>query len=727
MWLRVLLGLVGLFLLLIIAAVAYLWTMPFPAANPQPQATIVYDANGHVLASFSEQFRVNVPLNRVPNVVINAVVSTEDRHFFSEGAINPVSIGRATIADVTGHNLQGASTITQQYVKQMYLSPKRTVVRKLEEIVLAVRLSEKDSKRQILQGYLNTIYWGRGAYGVEAASRVYFGKDVNQLGLPQASLLAALIRDPEAADPALNPHLARQQQTETLNAMVRDEKITRAQAAAVEKTPFAAYVVPPPSQATKAQAGALGDDYFLSAVRQELYAKYGRPVVDGGGLRVTTTFDPSLQAEAYGTVYGHSSQALNPAAGDPSAAVVSLDSNGDVKAMVGGQNYAASTVNLALGKAGGGSGRQAGSTFKAFMLAALISEGYSVQSVLPAPPKVVVPGGNVNGTPWVVTNYEGEATAPRMNLIDATAKSVNTVYAQVVAKLGAAKLDSMAEAMGINPNELPGAYDSQVLGSADVSPLEMTAAYATLSNGGVYHNPILVTKVTTANGHSLPLPVNPQSRQVLTPSQAAIETYVLQHVVANGTGTAAGGVGSQIAGKTGTTENAGDAWFIGYTPKLTTSVWMGYANTEKSMDGFRGLRSIAGGTLPAQFWHDYMAQALAADPQYSGTFPAVGYLGGKTLVPFVLRGDVVQVGTTASSSPPISLTPPSLVPMATTSTTPTSVPPQTQGSSTTTSTPTSSSTSSSTTTSSTTSPSTTTTTTTTPPSTSAGSTSNSRP
>ena len=232
-------------------------------------------------------------------------------------------------------------------------------------------------------------------------------------------------------------------------------------------------------------------------------------MVDGDGLRVTTTLDPTLQSEAYNAVYGPNSNALNPAAGDPSGALVSIDSSGAVKALVGGQNYATSTVDLALGTAGGGSGRQAGSTFKAFMLAELLKDGYSVQSVFPAPPEVVLPHGNANGTPWSVTNFEDETGDPQLSLIDATALSVNTVYAQVVDRIGAAKLDAMAEALGINPSELPGAYPSQVLGTADVSPLEMAAAYATFADGGVYHSPLLITKVTTANGTPLPLPVPP--------------------------------------------------------------------------------------------------------------------------------------------------------------------------------------------------------------------------
>ncbi|HET9075642.1 MAG TPA: transglycosylase domain-containing protein [Acidimicrobiales bacterium] len=661
-WLRWLGGAFLIFLLLVGGAIAYLWSQPFPKAAPEPQATVVYDAGGKPLATFSEQYRVEVPLSQVPPVVVNAVVSTEDRHFFTEGALNPTSIVRAAFDDITGRGgLQGGSTITQQYVKQAYLNSKRTLVRKIKEAALAIRLSQKESKKQILGNYLNIIYWGRGAYGVEAASRVYFGKDVGQLGLREASLLAGLIREPETADPAHDPALARKNQTETLNAMVRDKKITRAQAVAVENTPFSSYVLPPPSQVTKVQSQLSGQDYFLAAVRQQLYAKYGRRLVDGGGLRVTTTLDPTLQQQAYNSVYGKGPGALNPAGGDPSAALVSVDDQGRVRALVGGQNYARSHVDLALGAAGGGSGRQAGSTFKAFMLAELIKEGYSVQSVVPAPPKVELPRGNANGSPWVVTNYEGESVAPYMNIVQATAMSINTVYAQVVARIGAAKLDSMAEAMGINPRELKGAYPSQVLGSAEVSPIEMAAAYATFADGGVYHAPVLVTKVTTASGRSLPLPVKPSSRKVLDPAQAATESYVLQQVVRSGTGAAAGNLPVPVAGKTGTTQNAGDAWFIGYTPKLTTAVWMGYAASDKSMDGFRGISGVSGGSIPAQLWHSYMAAVLRSDPGYGGLFPSTVDLGGQQLRVWPLSGDQILVSApnaTPVTSPPTAYLPP---------------------------------------------------------------------
>jgi penicillin-binding protein 1A len=340
---------------------------------------------------------------------------------------------------------------------------------------------------------------------------------------------------------------------------------------------------------------------------------------------------------------------------------------------VGGQNYAKSAVDLALGRAGGGSGRQAGSTFKAFMLAYLIKAGYSVQSVLPAPVQYVVPKGNANGSPWQVTNYEHESVAPQMNVIDATALSVNTVFAQLVDRLGASHLDATAEALGIDRAELPAAYPSQVLGSADVSPLEMAAAYATFAAGGVYHPPVLITKVTRANGASMSWPKPPTPRRVLDPNQAAVESYVLQQVVARGTGTAAGGVGSPVAGKTGTTENAGDAWFIGYTPNLTTALWMGYADNARSMDGFRGLSNVAGGTIPAELWHDYMARALASFPVYGGSFPAVTSLGGNLLnppAPFAApRTTGAPAPTTTTTSVPSPTAPPTTTKPSTTTTT----------------------------------------------------------
>jgi penicillin-binding protein 1A len=658
-WRRWLFGIALLGFAVIAGGLYYLSQIPLPSPAPLKQTTFIYDSTGtHVLASFSEQNRVNVSIKQVPQVVINAVVSTEDRHFFTEGALNPVSIVRAFISDIRGSGtLQGASTITQQYVKQTYLSSQRSLTRKIREAALAIRVARSESKQEILQNYLNTIYWGRGAYGVQAAAQVYFGKDVSQLGLPEASLLAGLIRQPETADPTRDPAQARINQTDTLKAMQRDKKITAAEASRVEALPFSSYVL---SSAKAATADPSGASYFISAVRQELDAKYTPAVVDGGGLRVTTTLDPTLQGEAYNAVYGNNTDALNPAAGEPSGALVSIDGNGAVKALVGGQNYKTSSVDLALGTAGGGSGRQAGSTFKAFMLAYLIKAGYSVESTFPAPPEVVFPHGNTGGTPWQVANFKGETVPPTLSLVDAAALSVNTVFAQVVDALGAGNLDQMAEALGIKPTELHGVL-SEVLGTADVSPLEMAAAYATFANQGVYHAPLLITKVTTASGKVLPLPVQPQTRVVLSSDQATVLNYVLQQVVLRGTGTAALGLGTPVAGKTGTTEKSTDGWFIGYTPHLTTAVWMGYAASSKPMDGFRGVNNLTGGTIPAGLWRNYMAAALASYPQYAGDFPPAYNLGGTTLNPPPPSGlqFPLGLGTTTTTAPPTTTTTPS--------------------------------------------------------------------
>jgi membrane peptidoglycan carboxypeptidase len=224
------------------------------------------------------------------------------------------------------------------------------------------------------------------------------------------------------------------------------------------------------------------------------------------------------------------------------------------------------------------------------------------------------------------------------------------VYAQVVARIGAGKLDSMARAMGIRPAELRGSYPSQVLGTADVSPLEMAAAYSTFAAGGVYHTPVLITRVTKADGGHLPLPVVPSTRDVLTPAQAAAATYVLEQVVQRGTGAAAGRVGSPVAGKTGTTEHSSDAWFVGYSPGLTAAMWMGHADSTRSMDGFRGLPQVTGGTIPAQIWHNFMAAALRSFPGYGGAFPAVPDLGGRVLTPLPLAGGVVGARAPATTT-----------------------------------------------------------------------------
>ena len=650
---------------LVAGGIYYVAQAPLPKAPTLAQTSFVYDSAGNVLASFDAgQNRVDVSLRQVPQVLIDAVVSTEDRHFFTEGALNPVSTLRALWSDLSGGNLQGGSTITQQYVKVTYTAAQRTIARKIKEAVIAEKVDRKYTKTQILQDYLNTIYFGRGAYGVEAASKAYFGENVGRLGLAQASLLAGLIHDPEGDDPAHDPTAARQRQAVVLAGMLRDHKVSAAQVRVVETTPMSSYVEGPTVGTGITMNVANGDQYFIDDVRQQLIARFGPAVVYGGGLRVTTTLDPTLQADAYNAVY-RAAGSLDPAKGDPAGALVSVDDQGNVRAMVGGQNYATSQVNLALGKAGGGSGRQAGSTFKAFLLAQLVKEGYSVDSQLPAPPEVVVAHGNSNGSSWVVKNFESESPGKAVSIVDATAQSINTVFAQLVEKIGPAALEQIAIQMGISPSEI-GDYPSLVLGAAAVSPLEMASAYSTFADGGVHSPASVITKVTTANGTPLPWP-HPAAKAVLDAHSAAVVDYTLEQVVQRGTGTAAS-VGVPLAGKTGTTDNSTDAWFIGYTPTLTTAVWMGYPQGSRPLSNFRGYTSIQGGTIPAQLFEHFMAAVLRGSggpgsPWGGASFPPPGSLGGQYL--YVTPANEQEIsfpeglGTTTTTAPPTSTVPPS--------------------------------------------------------------------
>jgi penicillin-binding protein 1A len=618
---RRLLFLAGLLLFTALAGVLFLLSrVPLPTVQPTAQTTFLYDSHHRQLAELNAgQNRVDVPLSQVPRVVIDAVVSTEDRNFFHHAGVDPVGLARAVVADLrSGGAVQGGSTITQQYVKSAYVGNQRTVFRKLREAVLAVKVERRYTKSQILERYLNIIYLGRGAYGVQAAAQAYFGRDVGSLGLPEASLLAGLIRSPETADPDRSPEVARSRRLATLKSMARDHKISAAQRDATARSPLDALSARQVAPAVTDPAH--GTQYFAEYIRQQLVSQFGEKTVYGGGLRVTTTIDLDLQQKAYDAVYGY----LNRP-GDPAAALVAIDDQGRVKAMVGGRDYGQSQVNLALGGEGGGTGRQAGSTFKAFLLAETIKEGYSVQSSFAGPPEVVIPHADQNGRDYTVTNFNHEDAGPSINLIDATAHSVNTVYAQVEQAIGPQHLVDMAHQLGVtSPLQ---ANASLVLGSSDVSVLEMAGAYSTFADRGLHISPQAIADVTTADGTALPRPAQTRS-QVLDRATADQVTYCLQQVVLRGTGTKAQ-FGKPVAGKTGTTTDYGDAWFIGYTPTLTTAVWMGYPEgSAHQMTDVRGIK-VEGGSYPAILFSRFMTAATqGVDP---GTFHTVSTFPGRTL------------------------------------------------------------------------------------------------
>ncbi|MEY2468201.1 MAG: penicillin-binding protein, partial [Actinomycetota bacterium] len=475
---RRILFLFGLLAFTAVAGVLFVLSrVPLPDAVPPAQTTFLYAADGSRLATLTgRENRISVPLKDVPRVVRRAVLATEDRHFYEHNGVDPIGLARATVNDLRGGRLQGGSTITQQYVKNTYVGRERTVWRKLKEAVLAVKLERELDKDELLERYLNTVYFGRGAYGVQAASQAWFGKDVGQLGLREAAYLAGLIRAPTSADVVKDPVTAEARRHRTLQSMVKTRDITTDDQKEVEAQPLASYVVTANHAAPKVVAAEAGTEYVVDYVRRLLVRDYGEQATFGGGLRVTTNIDIGAQRAAYTAVYG----ILNRAS-DPSGALVAVDKDGKVRALVGGRNFDVSNVNLAVGREGGGRGRQPGSTFKPFLLAEIVREGYTLESSFPAPPELVLPKADA-GKDWHVNNYEGESFGGNLNLIEATRNSVNTVFAQAEIAIGPEKLMKEARDLGITAPLRPVA--SLVLGTVEVSPLDVASAYSTLARGG---------------------------------------------------------------------------------------------------------------------------------------------------------------------------------------------------------------------------------------------------
>ncbi len=588
-----------------------------PAQKPAfvARPTTVYDNTGQVIGVF-RQFELTVPIQPtdVPQVLKDAVVASEDQRFYSHRGVDIEGIARAARAIYDeGEIVQGASTITQQYVRAAYLNNSVTWSRKLREAILATQLERKMTKQEILFNYLNTTYFGSGSYGVGAAAVQYFGKPVNNLTLSEAAMLAGAIPAPTVYSPRVDLAQAEDRRKIVLRLMLEQHLISQQQHdEAVAQTIWFASDGPAPGPATvivpTPTRGASRYPYFVDWVEEVLLARYGPEKLYRGGLRIETSIDPNLQALAEEAV------ASNLYGTEPPVdiALTSVDpTTGLVKAMVGGRDYAVSQVNLATG---GITGFQPGSSFKTFVLAAAFEAGISPETVYDAPTRFQVP--NCDGEGCFLYNYEGGGGG-RMTLRRATASSTNTVFAQLILDVGVQKTAEMANRLGVtsvNPN---GEYGvSLALGSAEVSPLDMASAYGTIADQGVRQVPTPVARVIDASGNIIEDNTARPGQRVLATNVAANLDDVLKGVVAGGTGTAAR-LDRPVAGKTGTAESYTAAWFVGYTPQLSTAVWMGHTNGFHSLYG-----SITGGSVPARTWADFMRPATAGMPVMDFPAPA---------------------------------------------------------------------------------------------------------
>jgi len=560
--------------------------------------TFVYAADGSFLGAIpAENNRQPLRLRKMGPWLPQATVAIEDRRFYEHGGLDYEGIVRAAVENYKAQDVvQGGSTITQQLVRNLYrpVGTEQTYQRKLREACLALKLDAAWTKDRILQTYMNQVYYGNRAYGVEAAAQTYFSKHANDLTLSEAALIAGLPQAPSYYDPFTRQREAGARRNQVLAAMLTNGVITQTQYA---KAAASRVVLKPGSLYTK-----IREPYFFSYVRDELIQEYGANRVRAGGLRVYTTIDPRFQRLA---VQAIRDTLYEPT--DPASAIVSINpANGAIRAMASvtprGQR---SQFNLAAqGK------RQAGSSFKPFVLAEAIRRGMDPDTTtyLSAP---FFYQANPESEPWEPKTYDNTYYGPS-TVTEATLRSDNSVYARLTLDVGPENVAKMAHALGVRSPLQP--VPSIGLGSNVVSVLDMASAYATLASGGVYSHPMAIRKVVLPGGH-----VDteagwgqPDRRRVIPDGVAYEVTRILEENMRSGTGTRAY-FGRPAAGKTGTTDNHTDAWFCGYTPTLATAVWVGYPNAAIEMTDVHGI-SVSGGSFPAEIWNLFVSRALAPTP-----------------------------------------------------------------------------------------------------------------
>jgi penicillin-binding protein 1A len=598
---------VGLAAALGLAACSYQSRSVLPVVPVEVESSTVYAADGTLLYTFhAEENRKVVPLEDIPVHVRDAVIAIEDERYYRHNGVDVRAVLRALRANTQAGSVEeGGSTITQQYVKKVLLQDdSQTLSRKIEEASMALQLERRYSKDRILELYLNAIYFGNGAYGIEAAARQYFGKPVTDLTLAEGALLAGLIQRPGATDPYDAPAEALARRNLVLERMRSNRFATDAAVDAALAEPVA--LGSPTTPAAERYAAA----YFVEEVKQWVLdderfgatAQDRRDLLFGGGLRIQTTVDLAQQAAAEAAV-----GAVLPDPAGPSASLVSIEpATGFVRAMVGGRDFFGPGENAKLNLATQGP-RQAGSSFKPMVLAAALAQGIDPQTQISAPACIDIP--LEDGQIWHPCNYGGGG-AGTVSIVEGTVRSYNTLYAQLILRVGPAEAMAAARSFGIRSplRDNPAA----VLGTNEVTATDMASAYATFANRGIHVPPVLVTRITRADGTVL-FQHHHTQQKVLDADVADTLTSILEQVIARGTGTKAR-LDRPAAGKTGTAQEWRDAWFAGYTPELATAVWVGFPRAQISMEPPVTPIRVTGGSYPAQIWQRYMQAALAGAP-----------------------------------------------------------------------------------------------------------------
>ncbi|WP_327297393.1 transglycosylase domain-containing protein [Streptomyces sp. NBC_01197] len=672
---RMVLGTVLVILVLVIGGlIAGYNLVDIPTANTAAtaQSNVYLYSDGTELARDGQVNRESVQLSQIPIGVQHATLSAEDRNFYSESAVDPEAMVRAAWNTVTGKGTQGGSTITQQYVKNYYLGQEQTISRKVKEFFISIKLDREESKNDILAGYLNTSYFGRNAYGIQAAAQAYYGKNIQDIDIAQGAYLASLLNAPSAYDVVVHPAntgRAEARWNYVLDGMVKKKWLTPG-ARAAEKFPVPGKVRP--SSGLSGQRG-----YIVQAVKDDLTSNkvIDEDTLATGGYRITTTLQRSKQKALATAVNDQVNSKLSKSrSADRNVRVggasVEPDS-GKVVAMYGGVDYTKQYVNNATRR-----DYQVGSTFKPYVFASAVENDSTTQDGRRITPSTIYDGTNhrtvqgPNGSTGYAPGNEDDVSYGHITVATATDKSVNAVYAQMAEDVGPSKVEQTAVDLGI-PKNTPdlNPYPSIALGPSTASVLDMSEAYATLAGHG-RHGRYTIVEKATKNGKKLSLPKK-HTVQGISRQAADTTTSILKSVVANGTGTAAKSAGRPAAGKTGTAENDKAAWFAGYTPDLSTVISvMGQdpaTGVQKPLYGALGLPRVNGGGAPAQIWGQYTGAALAGTPRTPFRLDLQSGAHQETL-PTPAKSSASPSASASSSSPSEAPTGPSSAPPSTTPT-----------------------------------------------------------